>query len=229
MLQTSTNFKQFPIFQKLTEDDLLRLQEISIERIYTEGTTLFRQAEPRKTIYFILSGFIKVYKVDAEGQELVTNILHANEMFPHFGFFEQSPYTETAVTLTDVHLLAVPIKEFELLLLEKPGMAIQTMQIMEEKFLEIQEQLQFMQTQDVFHRVVLMLVRFATELGERKDERQIFFILPITNLEFANMIGVSRETVNRVFNHLKKIEIMSYNRKQILIKDFPSLQSYLGD
>ncbi|MGN8644551.1 Crp/Fnr family transcriptional regulator [Gracilibacillus sp. HCP3S3_G5_1] len=229
MLQVKANFKQFPLFQQLTEDELDRLREISIERTYNQGKILFHQGEPRHTVYFILSGFIKVYKVNSTGQELITNILHTHDMFPHSGFFEKTPYPTSALTLTDVRLLSVPLREFKLLLLEKPGIAIQTMQVLEEKLWKVQEQLQFMQTQDVFHRVVLILVRFANELGVKRRDNIISLTLPITNAEFANMIGVSRETVNRVFNYLKKIGVMSYNRKHILIQDMQKLKSYLID
>ncbi|WP_054752016.1 Crp/Fnr family transcriptional regulator [Piscibacillus salipiscarius] len=120
----------------------------------------------------------------------------------------------------------MPIEEFELLLMEKPGMAIKVMRVIGKKLLELQERLQSMQTQDVFHRIVMELIRFTNELGVKKSTGEIYLQLPITNSELASMIGVSRETVNRAFNRLKKEDIITYNRKEIHILDIEKLKTY---
>ncbi|GEL77557.1 Crp/Fnr family transcriptional regulator [Tenuibacillus multivorans] len=229
MFHSDDFFRQFPIFKDLTEDELNRLKDISIEKTYKPDEVLFRQSEPRKAVYFILSGLIKVYKVSSDGKEQVVNVLHSNEMFPHVGFFDDTPYPAAAVTITDVQLLSVPIEDFEMLLIEKPNMAIKVMKVIGKKLLALQERLQSIQTQDVFHRLVVMLAQFVNELGEQKSDNEILLELPITNTDLASMIGVSRETVNRVINRLKKEGVITYNRKEIHILDYRKLIDYTID
>lgn len=226
MFRSESFFRQFPIFTDLTEEELNRLRQISVERDLRKGETIFRQNEKRHSVYFIRTGLVKVYKIDLEGHEQIVNVLHSDEMFPHVGFFDETPYPATAIALTDVRIVGVPIEEFEWLLMEKPGMAIKVMRVIGKKLLELQERLQTIQSQDVFRRIVMMLVRFAKELGVKKSTGEIYLQLPITNSELASMIGVSRETVNRAFNRLKKEEIITYNRKEIHILDYEQLKTY---
>ncbi|PWU67626.1 MULTISPECIES: Crp/Fnr family transcriptional regulator [Gracilibacillus] len=229
MSQTSTPYIHFPLFQNLTEDELIHLSEISMERSYNQGKILFHQDESRTNVYFILSGLVKMIKINRNGHEQILHVLHTNDMFPYVGFFENVPYPSSAIALTNVHVLSIPIKEFELLLIQKPGLLIKVIRIIEKNYQETQDRLLYRQTQDVFHQVVLILVHFVCDLGIRQKEDTIQLHLPITNSELANMIGVSRESVNRVFNQLKKTGIMTYNRKEILIYDFWQLKQYLQD
>ncbi|RPF53227.1 Crp/Fnr family transcriptional regulator [Aquisalibacillus elongatus] len=226
MFQSESFFGQFPIFRDLSHDELQRLRNISLERDIDQGEILFHQNAPRHSVYFIRSGLVKIFKVSSEGDEQIINILHSDEMFPHVGFFDETPNPATAITLTEAKIVSVPIDEFELLLLEKPNMAIKVMKVIGEKLLDLQDRLQAIQSQDVFHRIVMMLIRFTNELGIKKSTGEIYLQLPITNAELASMIGVSRETVNRAFNRLKKENVMDYNRKEIHILDVEKLNQY---
>lgn len=226
MFQSESFFRQFPIFTELTEVELNRLRQISVERELTKGDYIFRQNEKRHSVYFIRSGLVKVFKVNQEGNEQIVNVLHSDEMFPHVGFFDETPYPATAITLTDTKIVSIPIQDFELLLLENPGVAIKVLKVVGKKLLDLQEQLQTIQSQDVFHRIVMMLIRFTNELGVKKSTGEIYLQLPITNSELASMIGVSREAVNRAFNRLKKEQVIAYNRKEIHILDFDTLKEY---
>ncbi|MGP4071576.1 Crp/Fnr family transcriptional regulator [Piscibacillus sp. B03] len=226
MFQSESFFRQFPIFTELNEVELNRLRQISVERELTKGDYIFRQNEKRHSVYFIRSGLVKVFKVNQEGNEQIVNVLHSDEMFPHVGFFDETPYPATAITLTDTKIVSIPIQDFELLLLENPGVAIKVLKVVGKKLLDLQEQLQTIQSQDVFHRIVMMLIRFTNELGVKKSTGEIYLQLPITNSELASMIGVSREAVNRAFNRLKKEQVIAYNRKEIHILDFDTLKEY---
>jgi CRP/FNR family cyclic AMP-dependent transcriptional regulator len=94
---------------------------------------------------------------------------------------------------------------------------------MGQKILQLQERLQELISSDVFRRVVHTLLRLADEYGEQKGDG-IFIGLPMTNRDFANMVGTSRESVNRVLNQLKKRQLLDIDRKGILIYDLEALR-----
>ncbi|WP_188207559.1 Crp/Fnr family transcriptional regulator [Alkalibacillus aidingensis] len=219
-------FKQFPIFKDLSYEELLEVGKISHQRSLSRGKRIFNEGEERTAVYFVVSGLIKIYKVSEDGQEQVINLLKSNEMFPHVGFFDDTPYPATALTLTDAELIVVPIEGFELLLLQKPQISIKVMRVIGKKLLALQERIQHMSTQTVSQRTVSTLIRLSEELGEEREDSSVYVNIPITNTDLANMIGVTRESVNRTFNRLKKEDIMSYNRRKIIIHDLEKLQTY---
>lgn len=151
-----------------------------------------------------MSGLVKVYKVSEEGQEQIISFLHSNEMFPHVGFFDETPNPATAVTITEVTLLSIPIKEFDALMFRKPEISIKVMKVMGKKLLELQNRIQSITSQSVFSRIVSTLLRFSKELGEQQEDGTIRIRMPMTNTDFASLIGVTRESVNRSLNRLKK-------------------------
>ncbi|MFC0015921.1 MULTISPECIES: Crp/Fnr family transcriptional regulator [Allobacillus] len=219
-------FKQFPVFSGLTDDELGEVAEISNHRIFPKGTNIFIEGEERKAVYFILSGLVKVYKVNEKGQEQIISFLHSDEMFPHVGFFDETPYPATAVTINKVELLSIPIEEFEILMLRKPEISIKVMRVMGKKLLEMQNRIQSITTQSVFSRIISTLLRFSKELGEQQEDGTILIRMPMTNTDLASLIGVTRESVNRTLNRLKKEGIVTHSRKEISILDEKKLIDY---
>ncbi|MDQ0352121.1 CRP/FNR family transcriptional regulator [Alkalibacillus filiformis] len=219
-------FKQFPIFQDLSPEELEEVGKIAHHRKFKKGDIIFREGARRESVYFVIHGLIKVYKVSVDGKEQVINLIHSDEMFPHVGFFDQTPYPATAITLTDVNVIAVPIEAFENLLLQKPQISIKVMRVMGKKILELQDRIQQMSTQTVFERTVTTLIRITEEMGKHRQDDSIYVHIPITNSDLANMIGVTRESVNRTFNKLRKEELISYNRNEIIVYNMDDLKSY---
>jgi CRP/FNR family transcriptional regulator, cyclic AMP receptor protein len=101
------------------------------------------------------------------------------------------------------------------------------MKIMAVKILQLQRRLQEVISGDVYHKVVMTLLRLVDEYGVSKDE-SIFISLPLTHQDFANMLGLSRESVNRVLNQLKKENLIDVSRKGIKILDLKTLQAKLS-
>ena len=104
-----------------------------------------------------------------------------------------------------------------------PQMAIKVMKIMGKMMLLLQQRLQELISGDVYRRVVRSLIRLAEEYGKNQNGGT-FVSLPMTNRDFANMVGTSRESVNRTLNQLKKEKLVDINRKGILIYDLEAFR-----
>ncbi|AQS55778.1 Crp/Fnr family transcriptional regulator [Novibacillus thermophilus] len=215
--------QNIPLFNELTYTELKHLTSITSIRTYEKHTLVFVEGETREAVFFIRAGMIKTYKVDEEGNEQVISLLQKGDMFPHVGFFDDSPYPATAEVIERAELLVIRIDDFDQLLMEKPKIAIKVMKMMGQKIFQLQERLQELISSDVFRRVVHTLLRLADEYGEQKGDG-IFIGLPMTNRDFANMVGTSRESVNRVLNQLKKRQLLDIDRKGILIYDLEALR-----
>lgn len=227
MVYSPDFFKQFPIFSNLTEYELQEVAEISNHREFKKGTNIFLEGEARKAVYFIVSGLVKVYKVSEDGQEQIISLLHSDEMFPHVGFFDDTPNPATALAITDVQAISVPIEDFDALMFRKPEITVKVMKVIGKKLLELQDRIQSITTKDVFSRIVGAIVRFSKELGEQQEDGSVLIRMPMTNSDLASMIGVTRESVNRSLNRLKKEGIIEHSRKEIRILDEEKLLDYM--
>lgn len=226
MSSTTAFLKQIPLFVELDEGELNHLAGISISRAYRKNANVFMEGDQKQAVFFIHKGIIKIYKIDSEGNEQIVTFLKEGEMFPHTGFFDDSPYPATATVVEPAELFVIPIQSFEQLMLSVPTIAIKVMRVMGAKIREFQNKLQAFVTQDVNRRIISFLVRMADEHGVRSGT-ELRIDIPMTHQEFANMVGTTRETVNRVMNNLKKEAIIDMNRQGIVIYDYKRLRSMM--
>lgn len=215
--------RKVPLFKELTSDELAYLVQITTSYHYKQYTYIFFEGEEREAVFFIRSGVIKAYKVDEDGNEQVISLLKAGEMFPHVGFFDDSPYPATTEVIQDAEVLSIRIQDFDHLLMENPQIAIKVMKIMGQKLLQLQQRLQELISGDVQRRVINALLRLAVDYGKER-ENGVYIDVPITNQDFANMVGTSRESINRTLNQLKKDHLLDFNRKGMIIYDMGSLK-----
>lgn len=217
--------RDLPLFSELNYDELSRLEAITSQHTYTKKQYIFMEGQPREAVYFIQSGTIKIFKVDINGSEQVINILQKGEMFPHIGFFDTTPYPATAEIIENAELFAIRIEDFDNLLIEQPAISLKVMKMMGQKIYTLQQRIQELISQDVHHRIVGSLIRLAEEVGQKRGNG-IRIEMPITNQDFANMVGSTRETINRGFAYLKKERLLETDRHGILVYDLDRLKKY---
>ena len=154
-------------------------------------------------------------------------MLHEGEMFPHVGFFDKGPYPATAEAIVDTQLIIIRVDDFNALLTERPGIALKVMKILGQKIKMLTERVQELMSDDVHHRTIHALLRLAQENGQ-EDEEGILLNTPITNQDLANMVGTSRETVNRILNQFKKKGLIEIIKRRIRLKDVEGLKDTLS-
>ncbi|HET6872821.1 MAG TPA: Crp/Fnr family transcriptional regulator [Sporolactobacillaceae bacterium] len=222
-----TLLKSIPIFSELTPYELEQLTDISTVRNYAKKEYVFLEGEPRESVFFIQKGQVKTFKLDSNGNIQVISMLHEGDMFPHVGFFDKGPYPATAEAIIESQIVFIRVDDFNALLTEKPGIALKVMKIMGQTIKMLTERVQELMSNDVHHRTIHTLLRLAND-NSQKDEEGILLNTPITNQDLANMVGTSRETINRLLNQFKKEGLIEINKRKIRIKDMQSLKDSLS-
>ncbi len=214
-----------PLFKDLSPQELETVEQITISRFYRKKSLIFSEGSEKEAVYFIQDGLIKTYKTDENGNEQIVSLLRSGDMFPHVGFFNTEPYPATAEALVDTHLIAIPVRSFEHLLISTPTIAIKVMAVMGNKIRELQVKLQELTGQDVQYRFLSFLLQLVEKDGKAEGE-SIHIKLPMTHQEFANSIGTTRETVTRLMNQLRKAKVIENDRSEIVILNLELLKHW---
>ena len=225
MTENRDVLRQFPLFGDLNDHELARVNEIAIHRQFRKKTIIFTEGSEKEAVFFIQDGLVKAFKTDEEGHEQIVSLLQTGDMFPHTGFFDQTPYPATTEAIVDTHVVAVPVLAFEQLIMAMPSIAIKLINVMGAKIRELQQKLQQLTAHDANDRFFTLLMQLAEKHGETRGSR-IYIELPVTHQELANLIGTSRETVNRLLNLLKKQRVIETRRSEIVILDKDALQRW---
>lgn len=216
--------RNVPLFRDLTEEELQRIQEITIQRSYQKKSIVFTEGSDKEAVFFIQNGLIKTVKTDENGNEHIVSFLKEGDMFPHVGFFNNNPYPANAEAVVDTRLLAIPIRSFEQLIMNTPTIAIKVMRVLGSKIMDLQEKLQNITGQDVQDRCLSFLLKLAENYGVTNPDGNLHINVPMTNQEFANVIGSTRETINRFINQLRKENIIDKTKNGFIIIDYEALK-----
>lgn len=202
------SLRSIELFRDLCEGELQDVRAVATKREYGRGEYIFMEGETREAVFFVQRGLIKIFKVDPEGREHIVNALGTGQMFPHMGFFNHAPYPGTAEVLSPTTLWLIGTNKFEELLTSHPALVRKMIAIMGQKISQLQAKLQELALFDAHERVAALVRHFGEEHGVVAQDG-IHIHLPITHGEMGRMIGMSRESVSRIWNEFRREGILT--------------------
>ncbi|CAH0345783.1 Crp/Fnr family transcriptional regulator [Bacillus sp. CECT 9360] len=197
------HLQEVSLFKGLSEEEIQPIVEISNMHIYRQRSYVFMQGDKLDRVFFIHSGKVKIYKTDVTGKEQIVSILQAGEMFPHAGFFRRGSFPAHAEILETAQLIVTPIADFEKILIHYPELCIKLFNVLGEKIVDLQNRLEEQILHNTYEQIIMLLLRLCKSNGKQIDDGYKI-TTHFTNRELANMIGTSRESVNRTINQLRK-------------------------
>src|SRR5699024_8259042 len=160
---------------------------------YRQDKVVFMQVEPITDVYFVRYGKVIIYKANYFGSEQIINILQRVDMFPHQGLFRQVSYPANAVIMEDAQLVYILLLSIENFLLTNPKICIKMFRVLGEVIIDLQQRLGEKMFYNVYEQVIRMFMRLAYKNGQELSPGVYRLPMQLTNAEWANMIGTSRE------------------------------------
>lgn len=160
--------------------------------IVHKGEILFRQGDEGKFLYHVKSGLFKVTRLHENGNVVLFNILYPGETVPHHSLISPKETHGTAIALVQSEVEVIPAQEWYKELQENPEKPLQVAALLQEKVRFMQERLDHLTVGTPAERLELL----KNWLGQHVHG------IPLTDYftqeEIGQLIGVRRETVNRL-------------------------------
>jgi CRP-like cAMP-binding protein/CheY-like chemotaxis protein len=173
-------------------------------------TELFAEGDLPLHVYFLKSGNIKSYKSHPDGKELITNIYGPNDFFGFEPILENSNYTESAVTMQDSEVVAIPRHDFLMMIQGHPDISKTFISLLCKKVAERESQLLNLAYNSVRQRTAEALLK-AEALKDSKS------VIAISRDDLAKMVGTASESVIRVLSDFKDEKIIEIESGKIRI------------
>lgn len=109
--------KTIPLFEGLSLDDLLSVDESLGSDSYLAGETIVREGESGATLFILASGTASV-RIGSDQKEVAT--LGEGEFFGEMALFDDQPRSASIVALTDTVLLTLDRDRFSTLVMQRP-------------------------------------------------------------------------------------------------------------
>jgi CRP/FNR family transcriptional regulator, cyclic AMP receptor protein len=207
-----------PLFEALDEEGAKALRSMLAGVELARGDRLFDEGDAGDRLYVVLEGKIKLTRAASDGRENLLSVLGPGEMFGELSLFDPRPRTSSAVAVTDVRLAALAHADLLSWLTGRPDVALHLLRALAQRLRRANDVMADLVFTDVPGRVAKALLDLADRFGEQQDEGlQVHHDL--TQEELAQLVGASRETVNKALADFAARGWLQLSAKSVLLID----------
>lgn len=213
--------KTIDFLKGLDTESLEQIAQNATWKVYPADAVVFWEGDTESNLYYLQYGALKVVKTSPDGREQVLRFISAGETFNEVGVLAKRTNPAKAVVLEESGIWLIPRKAIEEAILAYPQMALQIIENMADKFVDLVSLVADLSLRSV-------KARFAKLLLEQAKGGVIERHSWATQTEIASRLGTVPDVLSRVIRELTKAGIIEMDKKRIRILDRESL-IVLGD
>src|SRR5215207_8622441 len=188
--------KKAPLFARLDDEAATALSATMGTITLTKGEVLFHEGDAEDRLYVVVSGKIKLGRSGSAGRENLLAVLGPGQMFGELSLFDPGPRSTTATAVTPSELRTLEHDELMGWLTGRPEVAQGLLGQLAARLRRANDVVADMVFSDVPGRVAKQLLELAQRFGDRRDDG-VHVHHDLTQEELAQLVGASRETVNK--------------------------------
>jgi CRP/FNR family transcriptional regulator len=207
-----------PLFAALDDESATSLEATMTTRSIGRGHVVFAEGDPGDRLFVILDGKVKISRAAPDGRENLLALLGAGEMFGELSLFDPRPRTASATTVTTSTLASLDHDDLRPLLFERPEVAVQLLMALAQRLRRTNEAMADLVFTDVPGRVAKALLDLSGKFGVPEDGATRVRH-DLTQEELAQLVGASRETVNKALSEFAHRGWLQLDGRSVLLLD----------
>ncbi len=204
-----------------------KLDELVKERVRLEkGKSLYSLNHPLDAVYSVRFGSLKTQLEDATGQIQVTGFHLPGEIVGMDGMLD-GKHVSTAVALEDSEVCVIRLVDIDRVAAHLPSLQQQFRRLMSREINRSHQMLASLGSMRSEQRLAAFLLNLSqryASLGYSSTE----FVLRMSREEIGNYLGLTLETVSRLFSRFARDGLIKINQREVRILDLPALKQLLG-
>lgn len=196
-----------PLFIALNDSQLHSIAEECTMSTYPSNTVLFHEHDQGTVFYLVVSGAIKIYTSNTNGEEKILSILTRGESFGEMALLDGKPRSASAQTIEETKLIALASKNFNNLLRSNFEITHCIIRQLGTRLREMNRHVHDLTYMDARQRILKNLVTLGRTHGKRKGTT---FVIRI-NLDYeevSQFAGVPKPLLFEVFSELQNKNIL---------------------
>jgi CRP/FNR family transcriptional regulator, cyclic AMP receptor protein len=213
-----------PFFEGLPGEAVDRAINHVVLRTHPANQVMLLENDWGNSVYFILSGWVKIRTYNLDGKEVTLNIVGKGELFGEMAALDEVPRSTDVITLTTTLIGNMPSQDFVHLLSVEPKAGIRLAKLMGRRLRQVNRRLRLRES-DSMSRVADVILFLAEGQGIKVEGG-----IEVPNLphrELSSLSGLARETVTRVLSKLEKKALIVRDRDLLRIPDLQALEKMM--
>ncbi|MEM1189580.1 MAG: fumarate/nitrate reduction transcriptional regulator Fnr [Pseudomonadota bacterium] len=187
-----------------------------------KGQHLYREGDGFESVYAVRSGTLKAYQTTDDGREQVTGFYFPGEILGMDGIAKNS-HASSARALDTAAVCEIPFTSLEKLSADLPHLQRHFFQLMSREIADDQQLITLLSKSSADERVAALLLSISSR-NARRQLSATQFRLSMSRVDIGNYLGLTVETVSRVFSRMQKMSVLQVENKEIEILDLEALQ-----
>lgn len=204
------------LFKGLSDDGLTAVCQSSKIRKVKAGEFFFHEGEPAESFFVLLSGLARLLQTTSDGKQVIVHLCtpsHGMAIVAALGSVNNPASAEAIKDSTAYVWDKQTLRQF---MEEYPIIAINGMELLAKRFIEVQDRYREIATERVEQRVARTLLRLADQDGI-KSSSGIKIDMPLTRQDIAQMTGTTLYTVSRILSKWEQGKLVNTGRQSIEI------------
>lgn len=208
--------RKHALFRDFDDDDFDDIVSSSRRVSLGHHQLLYHQDMAAQHFYFVISGRLRLYRLDASGVERTLDSIAPGDCFAEVMIYaEPARYACYAEALCQGQVLVIPIRAYQQMLAQRPEYARSALQHYASRAVSRFHELEIMTVQNARDRLVRYLINLLPENCQRGSEVE----LPLPKCLVASRLAMQPETFSRILAELKSQGLVRVNRSRLFIPD----------
>lgn len=211
--------KSVHLFSGLESEQLQNIHDSARVHKLDKDQTLFSQGDSVDCFYLVYSGMVKLFRLSADGQEKVIEIVTPGQTFAEaLMFLDQPHYPVSASALNDAEVIAFDASQFLKMLNQSSASCMVLLGTMSQRIRGLVQEIDNLSVQNGRHRLSSYLLEQAGDSDYIK--------LPVPKSVLASRLSIQPETFSRIVKQLKNASAIKVDGSEIEIIDRDQLEDY---
>jgi CRP/FNR family cyclic AMP-dependent transcriptional regulator len=215
------------LFRELSAEELDQLIAVARMEEVRAKSPIFLKGDPGESMMAVVTGEVKISAPAADGREIVLAMMPAGEVFGEIALLDGCDRTADATAVTNCSLLVIHRRDFLPFLNSHPQVAIRLLRVVCQRLRRTTEQVEDLLFLNLPSRLAKKLLYLSGSGEERQRERAP--IIRQSQREIGNLVGLSRESINKQLSRWQKEGVLTLRDGMIVLDDLDALREIAAE
>ena len=211
----------FQLFKKLTDPEVIRLNDEKTCSFYTKGSIIYREGSRLTGFFCVTKGIIKIYKTGIDGKEQIIRFAKKGDIIAYRSLLSQELACTASKVIEDAVVCHIPYLTLLFLIQSNWEFSLHMLQIVCKELRDANDYITDIAQKTVRERLaeILLILKDDFEL----DNAQTLQI-SLTREELANMVGTATESIIRLLSEFKQDHLIELQGRKIKLLNIQGLR-----
>lgn len=215
--------KNINLFHGMSEQQMRMVEQRTVMREVRRREVLYLPGDAGDRIYLLKRGVVKISAIQEDGREVLLALLHKGEVFGEDAVLDTAPRDHMAEAYEDALICIITRQDFMEMLRSNPEMTFKVTRLIGLRLKTFRTRVEHLLFKGASQRLAATLLELGREHGVA-DAQGVLVPLRLSQQDLANLIGVTRESVNLALSDFRRRGLVVLESRAIRLPRPQALQ-----